>query len=380
MNQEQILQQSPGNGHFVFVFIEVFGCEGGIQSYIQDVLNAFDALPQAVTAEVFLLRDSAIDPSVFASERMRFRTFKSSQVMLSRIRMSLALFMHLLGRRPERVFCGHINLVRLVSQLCQWLALPYTVLTYGKEVWYPLPKPEKMALTQAQSVWTISRYSGELMSQANGVEPERIQLLPCVVDGERFTPAAPQVPLQEKYGLKDAQVLMTVARLWPGDIYKGVDVTIRALPEIATHFPQVKYLVIGRGDDQPRLAQLAESLGVADRVIFAGFVPTEALVDHYRLATVYVMPSKEGFGIVYLEAMACEVPVISGDDDGSADPLQDGRLGWRVPHRDPDAVAAACIEALKGQDQRCDGSWLRQEALTAFSAPALAKRLAQLLT
>jgi phosphatidyl-myo-inositol dimannoside synthase len=92
-----------------------------------------------------------------------------------------------------------------------------------------------------------------------------------------------------------------------------------------------------------------------------------------------VMPSKEGFGIVYLEAMACEVPVISGDDDGSADPLQDGRLGWRVPHREPEAVAAACIAALKGQDQRCEGTWLRQEALAAFSAPALAKRLDELL-
>ena len=91
----------------------------------------------------------------------------------------------------------------------------------------------------------------------------------------------------------------------------------------------MKYVVIGRGDDQPRLAQLAADLGVADRVIFAGFVPDEALIDHYRLADVYVMPSKEGFGIVYLEAMACGVPVIAGDDDGSADPLQDGRLAGR---------------------------------------------------
>lgn len=172
---------------------------------------------------------------------------------------------------------------------------------------------------------------------------------------------------------------MTVARLWKGDIYKGVDVTIRALPEIAIAFPEVKYLVIGRGDDQPRLAQLANDLGVADSVIFAGFVPDEALIDHYRLADVYVMPSQEGFGIVYLEAMACEVPVIAGDDDGSADPLQDGRLGWQVPHRDATAVAKACIEALKGQDPRCDGPWLRQESLASFGAPALADRLSDLL-
>jgi glycosyltransferase involved in cell wall biosynthesis len=173
---------------------------------------------------------------------------------------------------------------------------------------------------------------------------------------------------------------MTVARLWSGDIYKGVDVTIRALPTIAQAFPTVKYLVIGRGDDQPRLAALAQDLGVADRVVFAGFVPTEKLVDHYRLADAYVMPSQEGFGIVYLEALACGVPVLSGDQDGSADPLQDGHLGWRVPHRDADAVAVACVEILKGQDPRCRGDWLRKEALAQFSAPVLAKRMAKALS
>ena len=108
-------------------------------------------------------------------------------------------------------------------------------------------------------------------------------------------------------------------------------------------------------------------------------MPSEELVEHYRLADVYVMPSQEGFGIVYLEAMACGIPVISGDDDGSADPLQDGRLGWQVPHRNPSAVAAACMEALQGDDQRCEGTWLREQTLAKFSKAALTEQLKQLL-
>jgi glycosyltransferase involved in cell wall biosynthesis len=110
-------------------------------------------------------------------------------------------------------------------------------------------------------------------------------------------------------------------------------------------------------------------------VVFAGFVPSEALVAHYRLADAYVMPSQEGFGIVYLEAMACGLPVLSGDQDGSADPLQDGRLGWRVPHRDSQAVAAAVVAMLAGHDRRCQGPWLRQETLAAFGLSALARHL-----
>ncbi len=141
----------------------------------------------------------------------------------------------------------------------------------------------------------------------------------------------------------------------------------------------MKYLVIGRGDDQPRLAQLTQEVGVRDRVVFAGFVPTSDLVEHYRVADAYIMPSQEGFGIVYLEAMACGKPVLAGDADGSADPLQDGRLGWRVPHRDPDAVATACIEILKGEDQRCDGEWLREQCLAQFSRDAFQEQFKQLL-
>lgn len=77
--------------------------------------------------------------------------------------------------------------------------------------------------------------------------------------------------------------------------------------------------------------------------------------------------------------MACGVPVLSGDDDGSADPLQDGKLGWRVPHRSPDAVAAACIEMLQGDDQRCDGKWLREQAIALFGIDAFQQHLQKCL-
>lgn len=362
-----------------FVFIEVFGCEGGIQSYIKDVLTAYGTLKTVETAHIFLLRDRLEDiPSEFLSV-FRFHCFQSGHPMLDRIRLTVSLGLHLLLKRPRRLFCGHINLAAMAAQLTRWLRVPYTVLTYGKEVWFPLKPAEGNALRAAEQIWTISRYSRDLAYKANRLDANRLKILPCTVDEQGFTPAIANPNLQQRYDLSDARVLMTVARLWKGDPYKGVDVTIRALPAIAKAFPNVKYLVIGRGDDQPRLAQLACDLGVAERVIFAGFVANEALVAHYRLADVYVMPSQEGFGIVYLEAMACGIPVISGDDDGSADPLQDGRLGWRVPHRDPAAVAAACVEALSGNDRRCEGTWLREQTLAKFSKTALSHQLHQLL-
>ncbi|WP_414565865.1 MULTISPECIES: glycosyltransferase [unclassified Anabaena] len=374
-----LAEKVHGTANHVFVFLEIFAREGGIQSYVKDIFCAYSELKPGCKAEVFLLRDNSNGSNPFESDNLKFHYFQNQFSQIGRLKMAAALLKFLLKKRPQHVFCGHINLAVLIQTLCQPLGIPYTVLTYGKEVWEPLKKQERRALASASSIWTISRYSRDRACAANGLDPQKIKMLACAIDSNKFTPGSKQPELVEKYGLCSTKVLMTVARLWSGDIYKGVDVTIRALPQIAKVFPEIKYLVIGRGDDQPRLAQLATDLGVSDRVVFAGFVPTEELMAHYRLADAYIMPSQEGFGIVYLEAMTCGVPVLSGDDDGSADPLQDGKLGWRVPHRDQEAVAKACIEILQGNDQRCDGQWLREQAIALFGMEAFQQRLQELL-
>ncbi|MBW4522016.1 MAG: glycosyltransferase family 4 protein [Scytolyngbya sp. HA4215-MV1] len=363
----------------VFVFLEVFEHEGGIQSYYKNFLTAYLSLEEVPNADVFILRDSSKHQKTFGSDRFRFHCFKTAFHSLGRLRLLLALICHFCFVRPKRVYCGHINLALLIQILCQLFRIPYTVLTHGKEVWVPLPVSTQKALSNAEWIWTVSRYTRDRACTVNGLQPEKVKLLPCMVDSTHFTPGLKSPKLLEKYDLAESRVLMTVTRLWRGDEYKGVDVTIKALPAIAKVFPNVKYLVIGRGDDQPRLMQLAEDLGMRDRVIFAGFVPTEELVEHYRLADAYVMPSQEGFGIVYLEALACGIPVLAGNADGSADPLQDGKLGWQVPSRDSEAVADACIEILQGSDPRCDRNWLRETALAAFDQAAFTRRLDQLI-
>ncbi|HEY9613001.1 glycosyltransferase family 4 protein [Allocoleopsis sp.] len=372
-----------GKADHIFIFLDVFDSEGGIQSYVKDVLQAYESvsrqLARQMSAEVFLLRDDPKCHNPFTHQTLKFHYLKTKNPLLGRLRLTIGLWNSLWLRRPSHVFCGHINLAPLTQLLCQRWGVPYTVLTYGKEVWYRLPDRERQALVAATGIWTISRYSRDRLCTANDLNPHKVEILPCVVDGDVFAPSSKPPGLIARYGLAGSKVLMTVARLWPTDLYKGVDVTIRALPAIATVFPDVKYLVIGRGDDRPRLEQLAQDLGVGDRVVFAGFVPTSDLVEHYRLADAYIMPSQEGFGIVYLEAMACGKPVLAGNADGSADPLQDGQLGWQVPHRDPEAVATACIEILKGEDQRCNGQWLREQCLARFNTAILTEQLNTLL-
>ena len=362
-----------------FVFLEILSCEGGIQSYVRDILGALPSALDYKIADIFLLRDSHNVENAYVSERLKFHYFKTTSPNIGRLKLIISLLAYIVRSRPTHIYCGHINLAPIIHSICKPLGISFTVLTYGKEVWEPLGPSQQKALQASHRIWTISRYSRDRLCASNQIESNKVEFLYCAVDGRVFQPQAKDTLLVRHYGFENNKVLMTVARLWSGDPYKGVDVTIRALPTIAAQFPNVKYLVVGRGNDQPRLAKLAKDLGMENRIVFAGFVSDADLVKYYNLADAYIMPSQEGFGIVYLEAMACGVPVLSGDADGSADPLQDGRLGWQVPHRDPAAVAIATIEMLKGDERRADGEYLRSECLSIFDKSAIAVQLKKLL-
>jgi glycosyltransferase involved in cell wall biosynthesis len=158
---------------------------------------------------------------------------------------------------------------------------------------------------------------------------------------------------------------------------------ITALPEVANVHRNVRYLLVGGGDDGERLSKLASSLGVAERVTLCGFVPDAELAAHYRLADVFAMPSTgEGFGIVFLEAMGCGVPVLAGNRDGAVDALVGGELGCLVDPTDAKAVARGLLRLLSGRGPE---HWFRAEALSAacrqrFGRTAFKASVAQALS
>ena len=141
---------------------------------------------------------------------------------------------------------------------------------------------------------------------------------------------------------------MTLGRLSASERSKGVEEVIRTLPSLLDALPDIRYLVVGDGDDLQRLRQLAGDLGVTPQVIFTGRIDEQEKADHYRLADAYVMVGRlEGFGYVFLEAMASGLPAVGSRLDGSREPLQDGRLGLLVDPDEPEEIRQAIVQALK---------------------------------
>ena len=127
------------------------------------------------------------------------------------------------------------------------------------------------------------------------------------------------------------------------------------------------YLVVGDGDDRPRLEARASALGIHDQVVFTGYVTDAEKPDYYRLADLFAMPGRgEGFGIVYLEALACGVPVLASTADASREVLRDGAWGRLVDPSDLVAIRAAILAALTGPHPRTSPAGLDDYTFERF--------------
>ena len=191
---------------------------------------------------------------------------------------------------------------------------------------------------------------------------------------QQWCPGPVSSDLQERYGLVGKQVILTVSRLAQSERYKGHDEIIELMPELLVELPDLMYLIVGDGDDRPRLDRKVRRLGLQRQVVFAGYVDEAEKANHYRLADVFAMPGRgEGFGIVYLEAMACGIPVIGSSLDGSRDALRHGELGRLVSPDRPEEIRMALLAALQ------QGTGVVPEGLSAFNLTAFSLRLEQLL-
>ena len=210
----------------------------------------------------------------------------------------------------------------------------------------------RRALLAAHHIVVVSRFTAGVVDELLGAAGQgRIRLIENGVDGARFRPLPRPADLVAQHGLAGCFVFVSVCRLLEK---KGIDHAIRAFATVAAAYPDSRYLVVGDGPYRPALAAIAADCGVADKVVFAGAVADEELVQHYVLGDVFVMPNRrlangdtEGFGLVFLEANACGLPVIAGSDGGSTDAVRHGVNGLLVDGHAVAAIAEAML-ALRG--------------------------------
>jgi glycosyltransferase involved in cell wall biosynthesis len=320
---------------------DAFGGRGGIAQYNRDLLEALcdQSDCEAVVAVPRIMPD--------LPGNLPAKLDYVTRGLNGKARYIRAVLGVVARKRPrfDLVICGHINLLPLAYPTSRWLGAPLVLFIYGVDAWKPpSSRVVRLLASRVDAVVSISEITGRRFLRWAPMDRARIFVLPNAIRPERFGPGPKPNHLLERYGLRGKSVLLTVGRLESAERRKGFDEVMELLPEISIEVPDVAYLIVGDGSDRGRLKEKAARLGVADRVVFAGYVSEEEKADHYRLADVYVMPSAgEGFGFVFLEAMACGIPVIGSKVDGSREALRDGRLGTLVDPHD----AKECKKAIR---------------------------------
>jgi glycosyltransferase involved in cell wall biosynthesis len=259
----------------------------------------------------------------------------------------------------------------LMSKLCR---IPYFTITHGVDVW-KLNRINLYGLKKSGKILTVSRFTrNKILAQLPDYAEKDIFIIPNTFDPEKFRPGPKPQHLMERMKLdKSDKVLFTVARLAKSEQHKGYDKVILAMSNVVKELPNVKFIIGGTGDDGGRIKQMIRQNGLETTVLLPGFIPDAELPDYYNLCDVFVMPSKkEGFGIVFLEALACGKPVVCGKQDGSVDPVLDGETGILVDPDNTQEIENAILKILRGEvDQHhLDGEYLRTRTLEEYGIDA----------
>jgi phosphatidylinositol alpha-1,6-mannosyltransferase len=320
----------------LLLFTEVFA-NGGIQRFNQTLLSALGEL--GVHCDILSMCDSreSIDGNTLP------RNMKLTGFGRGRVGFAVAVLRAIWRGYYDWIVIGHVHLLVLTvaTLMTQPLGRARTIcIAHGIEVWYRIGPLRKLALMLVSTILCVSKYTRQrILDQVPSLHPDRLKIFPNALwdSWRQVRPSPLSFSLPNRF-------ILSVTRLERGDRYKGIVSVIEALSmleDLSLH-----YIVVGRGSDLDFLRIVAKRCGVLDRVHFLSDVVDTELVVLYQQCEMFVLPSgKEGFGIVFLEAMFFGAAVIGASEKGTLDVIQDEETGLLVRFGDTVALSRA-IERL----------------------------------
>ena len=341
-----------------------------------------------------LLRTTMDRPALKGVEKLSFRLWDFGL----RVRLACVLFWLIASRGVRAVCVGELLASSWIIRLLRFIpGIRTLVYVHGEEITTDDPydhahRRGREILLECDAIIVVSRFTQEAVAALLGdTGVGRITLIENGVDTSRFQQKEKSCDLINLYGLRGCFVFISVCRLLEK---KGIDQAISAFARVAARHPECRYLIVGTGPFETKLRFLAQQWGLAGKVVFAGQVADDDLVEHYQLGDVFIMPNRElpngdteGFGLVFLEANSCGLPVIAGRDGGSTDAVRHGVNGLVVDGRSVDAIAAAMLQlhdnrtsARRSASGRSKSppkpaGRRRPASSWAFASPRLARRL-----
>jgi glycosyltransferase involved in cell wall biosynthesis len=261
-----------------------------------------------------------------------------------------------------------------------WLVLPVRyilrrkviIYTHGEEISETsnrlLGALRGLFLRHANAVVSVSHFCKDGIISRYGVHPSKIFVISNGVDLNRFSRSESDRAIIPA-NIRGRKIVLSVSRMVER---KGLEFLISAAPSILQKVPDVHFVMIGSGPLANSLKRLAAAMGLSDRFSFMGEVSPESLVQYYQAADLFALPCRtmpngdtEGFGLVFLEANACGLPVVAGAAGGTVEAVIDGETGLLVDGSDPAGIASAVVRILCDPKLAADlgeAGWRRAQA------------------
>ena len=316
----------------VGLFTQLAGA-GGIQR--SGCLTAFAmasfAAQRGEKCRFLSLNDAAGDGLLEdGSLKIRFTGCGSSKARFISSACGIAL------RQPIIVLAMHPNLAPVVAAM-KLLApgMRSVIVVHGIEVWTPLPAIRRWSLQSADRIVAPSEDTLSRAVREQHIFPGKGRKLAWSLDPGCDPKPQHSTGSPLPHAFPQGRVILTVGRWDASEAYKGVDHLIAAMPALLRAFSDVHLVAVGEGSDLPRLQSLARESGASQGIHFLPFIAHDQLPNAYGHCTIFAMPSRgEGFGLVFIEAMACGKPVIGGAHGGTPEVIDDGVNGYLVRYGD----------------------------------------------
>ena len=326
---------------------DIFGVVGGLQKHLYFILQTSRDLFSDSRVKAFLKLDNR------------------------NVLFALRVFFASLIYRPKLIIVGHVNFSPIAYIIKRLTKIPFWVVTYGIEAWGIRKNLLKKSLLASDRILAMSNFTKNRIASEQNMPLDKISVLPGTFDAQLFRIKPKSAYLLSKYRLNQKQpVILTVCRLDKAEKYKGYDKIIAAMPSMIKYFPDIRYILVGYGSDTEKIKELVKKFKLDKYVILPGKITGEELCDYYNLCDCFAMPSAgEGFGIVFLEALACGKPVLAGNQDGSVEALQNGELGVLVNPDNINEITDSLIQILKKEHPNktiYNPQLLREKAIAYF--------------
>jgi glycosyltransferase involved in cell wall biosynthesis len=344
---------------------EAFNSNGGIAQFNRNLIAALSSISKNYEILVLPRKVGNMDAELTADNILHCS--KASKSNLDYVRSLLEIS----TIKFDLVICGHVNLLPVAHIIKSLHRAPLILIVHGIDVWSKHKSFFiKSLINKVDFIWSVSKVTRDRMISWSGISKNKFSIIPNTIDLELYKPGDRSKHIVEKYQLNDKKVVMFLGRLSKAERYKGVDEIIECATSIIQKDKNIRFLILGDGDDKQRLEDKASSLGLAKYITFTGFIKESKKILFYRSSDLFVMPGKgEGFGIVYLEALACGIPVVGSLLDGSREALMDGKLGKLVNPNNHKEITQAILEGLHSPTR------ISRAELNYFSLPSFTDRV-----